>query len=267
MQLHEGYPTPQHRNAAHRIVERFKDRPAVDAVLLFCSCARGKATPDSCVDIAVLLGAGAGEADRRALEAEWTAFNTEHPDLKRLREVGAYSEVHLDFIDGQFFPRDQEYGGPQDNFELEIGNYLVYSFPLWERGERLGVLRSHWMPFYPDDLRAHRLAMVRRMCLNNLHHIPLYAKRGLYFQCFDRLYNAYREMLQAVFLSHRVYPIAYNKWIREQVEEWLELPGLYQSISHLFEIGSFESQELVAKAHVVGELLERYAPAEQAADG
>jgi predicted nucleotidyltransferase len=266
MELQAGYPTARHATAAHRIVELVKDRPPVDAVLLFCSCARGKATVDSCLDIAVLLGAGAGEADRRALEAEWTAFNADSPDLKRLREAGAYSEVHLDFIDGEFLPRDPELGGLQDSFELEVGNYVVSSFPLWQRGDRLARLRSQWLPFYPEDLRAHRLDMVRRMCRNNLRHIPLYAARGLYFQCFDRLYNAYREMLQAVFISRRVYPIAYNKWIREQVEEWLGLPDLYRSISHLFEIRSFESEELVRRASQVEELLERYAPAERIGD-
>ena len=58
--------------------------------------------------------------------------------------------------------------------------------------------------------------------IRNLHHIPLYIKRGLYFQSFDRLYNAYQEFLQALFISRCTYPIAYNKWIREQVEEIAE---------------------------------------------
>ena len=51
--------------------------------------------------------------------------------------------------------------------------------------------------------------------------------RRLYFQPFDRQYNAYREVLQAMFITWRAYPIAYNKWIREQVEEILGLPELH----------------------------------------
>jgi hypothetical protein len=101
--------------------------------------------------------------------------------------------------------------------------------------------------------------MVREYCLNNLHHIPLYVERGLYFQSFDRLYNAYREFLQALFIARRTYPIAYNKWIREQVEEILGLPGLYAQLSHLFEISRFESTEIAAKAIEVEELLDEYA--------
>ena len=101
--------------------------------------------------------------------------------------------------------------------------------------------------------------MVRGYCLNNLHHIPLYIERGLYFQSFDRLYNAYQEFLQALFISRRTYPIAYNKWIREQIEEILGLPELYAQLSHLFEIKRFESAELADKALEVEQLLEKYA--------
>jgi hypothetical protein len=109
-------------------------------------------------------------------------------------------------------------------------------------------------------LRQQRLNKVRWYCLNNLNHIPLYIERGLYFQSFDRLYNAYREFLQALFIARRMYPIAYNKWIREQVEEILGLPELYGELSHLFEIKQFESYEIAEKAREVEQLLEKYAP-------
>src|SRR5260221_12445297 len=112
--------------------------------------------------------------------------------------------------------------------------------------------------FYNDELRQQRLDMVRWHCLNNLHHIPLYIERGLYFQSLDRLYNAYREFLQALFIARRTYPIAYNKWIREQVEEILRLPELYEQLTHVFEIKRFESMEIVEKAIEVEELLEKY---------
>lgn len=102
--------------------------------------------------------------------------------------------------------------------------------------------------------------MVRWHCLNNLHHIPLYIERGLYFQSFDRLYNAYSEFLQALFIARRTYPIAYNKWIREQVEEILELPELYEQLSHLFEIKQFESSEIADKAKEVEQLFDEYVP-------
>ena len=92
-------------------------------------------------------------------------------------------------------------------------------------------------------------------------HSAVYRARGLYFQSFDRLYNAYQEFLQALFIARRTYPIAYNKWIREQIEEILGLPELYAQLSHLFEIKRFESAELAEKALEVERLLEEYAPA------
>ena len=89
----------------------------------------------------------------------------------------------------------------------------------------------------------------------------MYVERGLYFQSLDRLYNAFREFLQALFIARRTYPIAYNKWIREQVEEILGLPELYAQLPRLFEIQHFESQEIAHKAKDVERMLEDYAPA------
>jgi hypothetical protein len=67
-----------------------------------------------------------------------------------------------------------------------------------------------------------------------------------------------------LFIARRTYPIAYNKWIREQVEEILGLPELYAQLSHIFEIKQFESNEIAEKAKEVEELLEKYAPSTSA---
>ena len=198
MKLQEGYPTQQHQRAAKRIADSFESSRMVDAVLLFCSCARGKATPDSCLDIAVLVKEGLTDPDRRKLELQWEDLNAGSMDTIELRKVGKYSEVHLDFITVDFMAKDQELGAEQDSFELEIGNYIAYSVPLRQNNDHLERLRSKWLPYFSDELRKHRLEMARSNCVNDLHHIPLYIKRGLYFQCFDRLYKAYKEFLQAL---------------------------------------------------------------------
>jgi hypothetical protein len=208
----------------------------------------------------VLINEASLLAQRESLEAEWAHFQKTSPIIQSLQQVGQYAEVHLDFINGIFTPLDQEEGGAQDSFELEIGNYLVYGAPLWQSGDYLASLKQRWLPFYDDVLRQHRLALVRHNCLHNLAHIPLYVKRGLYFQSLDRLYNAHRELLQAVFISRRVYPLAYNKWIHEQVDEILGLPQLYEALTHIFEIKSFESPELAEKAQMLENLLQEYAP-------
>lgn len=260
MKLEATYPTQEHQRAAETIVDFFVSNYKIDAVLLVNSCARGKATRDSCLDIVMLAKPDQGRSQLSVLEAGWAEFEQSNQDMHALYKVGKYSVVHPDFIHGIFDPREQDEAAGPDDFEVEIGNFLAYSVPLWQGSDYFSQLQGQWLPYYNDELRRQRLDRVRWYCLNNLHHIPLYIERGLYFQSFDRLYNAYREFLQALFIARRTYPIAYNKWIREQVEEILGLPELYTQLSHLFEIKQFESSEIADKAKEVEQLLEEYAP-------
>ncbi len=250
-----AYPTPEHARAAQAVVELFSAVPEAEAVLLTCSCARGKASRDSCLDVSVLV-----PPDRTPgrVEAFWEAHRHDEP-FRRLDAVGRYSHVDLVLLDGVFEPRPRGWTDGPDEFELEIGNALAWSVPLWARGGRLADLRQRWLPYYGDALRAARLADARRYCRNDLDHIPLYVERGLCFQSLGRLWNAFREFLQALFISRRVYPIAYDKWIREQVAEILGLEPLYRELTALFEISRLESDELAQKAAALGALLERYA--------
>lgn len=263
MQLDPVYPTPEHERATQSIVAFFSRLPETETVLLVNSCARGKASRDSCLDIAVLVLPAVLLIHKERLESAWDSFYKTEPVFRELEGAGKYAEVHLDIIDGDFKPQVRDWTAGPDSFELEVGNALAYSVPLWQRSDYYEQLRAKWLPYYGDDLRKERLAMARRFCLNNLDHIPLYLARGLYFQSFDRLYNAYREFLQALFIARRTYPIAYDKWIREQIEEVLGLPALYEQLTHLFEIGRFESDEVARKAADVRRLLEAYAPAER----
>jgi hypothetical protein len=172
--------------------------------------------------------------------------------------VGKYAEVDLEFSDGDFVPKSRGWTTGPDDFELQIGNALVYSVPLLEKGEYFQQLKERWLPYYNEALRRERLAAVRRYFRNNVDHIPLFIERQLYFQAFDRLYNMFQEFLQALFIARRTYPIAYDKWVREQVEEILGLPGLYQQLPKLFEIQRFESQEIADKAEDLVGLFEKY---------
>lgn len=260
MKLEPAYPTLEHREAADAIVEYFVSNYKIDTVLLVNSCARGKATRDSCLDIVLVTNPDDPRSSLQALELGWEEFEKSNQAIQDLYKVGKYSVVHPDFIHGIFLPQEQDEAAGPDDFEIQIGNFLVYSVPLWQGSDYFNQLRQQWLPYYNEELRQRRLERVRWFCLNNLHHIPLYTARGLYFQSFDRLYNAYREFLQALFISRRTYPIAYNKWIHEQLVEILNLPDLYNQLSHLFEIKKFESTELSDKANELEELLDRYAP-------
>ncbi|MDQ2690462.1 MAG: hypothetical protein M3Y68_00340 [Chloroflexota bacterium] len=256
-----AYPTPQHQAAAEDITDFFVTRYSIDAVLLVNSCARGKATRDSCLDIVMLARPDPSRSSLSDLEKGWTELEASNKTIQALYNVGKYSVVHPDFIHGVFTPGEQDETAGPDDFEVQIGNFMAYSVPLWQGSDYFEQLKARWLPYYPDELRQRRLQRVRWFCLNNLHHIPLYIERRLYFQSFDRLFNAYREFLQALFIARRTYPIAYDKWIHEQIVEILGLPELYEQLTHLFEIKHFESHELAEKAKEVEDLLEKYAPA------
>ena len=257
-----AYPTPQHAAAAESVTDFFSHQAAVEAVLLMGSCARGKASSDSCLDILVLVRPKTLASQRRELEALWSKRYTTSPVFQELLTVGGFSHVDLDFVDGVFNEPQHGWTSGADEFELEIGNTLAYSVALWERG---GVrasyyreLQAAWLPYYNENLRRTRLAMVLRYCRNNLAHIPLYAPRGLHFQCFKRFYHAFEEFLQALFISRSTYPIAYDKWVKEGVVELLGLPELYARLPHLFELGNFESDEIVSKGRQLEDLIHEY---------
>jgi predicted nucleotidyltransferase len=255
-----AYPTEQHARAADRVTQFFSSQKDVEAVLLTCSCARGKASRDSCLDIDILVRPETPPDRRQALEAAWAAETMSQPVYAELKAAGLYSQVDLNFCDGQFNPDGHGWTSGADEFELAIGNLLAYSSPLWVGGSYLDDLRHAWLPYYPEALRCSRAEMVRRFCLNNLDHIPLYVGRGLYFQAFNRLFHALGEFLQALFIQRRVYPIAYDKWVREQIVDILGLPELYPQLTHLLEIQVFESGEMIGKAESLRKLLDEYIP-------
>jgi hypothetical protein len=253
-----GFPTERHRLAAAAVAAYFSGVAEVDAVLQVGSCARGKAAPDSCLDIAVLVRPEVLATERAALQENWDQFHDSQAVFREGERLARYAFAEVDFFDGSFEPGYHGYTSGPDEFELEIGNRLVYSVPLLDQSSYLGQLKAHWLPYYGELLRGRRLAMVRRYGLNNLDHVAYFAARGLHFQAFHRLYDAYREFLQALFISRRTYPIAYDKWIREQVVEILGLPELYRELPALFEIGRFESEDITGKATRLSRLYEQY---------
>ncbi len=256
--MKEKYPSTGHETASKKIVDFFSDEKTVEAVILYGSCARGKASKDSCLDIMVLVSPEASSIARGELEQRWSNLYESEEVFKKLLKVGRYSHVDLSFIDGQFKPQPRDWTSGPDEFELEIGNTLVYSVPLWERGDYFKELKENWLPYYDEELRRRRLAKVRKYCLNNLDRIPLFVDRGLYFQAFNRFYDAFREFLQGIFISRRIYPIAYDKWIREQIEEILGLPELFQQLKGFLEVKRLDSQELTQKAGELEGLVEKY---------
>jgi hypothetical protein len=249
------FPTLLHGQAAEAVVE-FSLRSEVEAVLLVNSCARGVAIAESDLDLALLIDPALGPEHRRSMEQSFRAWYESRSVFRDLEKLSRFTRVHLDLFDGVFHPCTWDDGGGPDGFELEIGNRVAHCRPLWERSRAFAELRARWLPYYGDDLRRERLAMVRSSCRMNLERVRADVMRGLHFHAFDRLYHAFQEFLQALFIARRVYPIAYDKWIREQVAGWLGLRDVYAALPGILEVNHLESEELVDRALELSNLLE-----------
>jgi predicted nucleotidyltransferase len=253
-----AFPTVLHRQVAELTHDFFTAHRQVDTVLVVNSCARGQAVPESDLDLAVLVVRDATTQDVQALEKRWSDFSAAHPLVRQLKDVGPFAQLHVDVFDGRVTPLIWDEGGGPDSLEVEIGNRVAYGVPLHDAGSHFQDLQSKWLPYYEDDLRMSRLTMVRDACVHDLEHVPFFVRRGLHFQAFDRLYKAFQEFLQALFIARRTYPLAYNKWIREQVEGWLGLPDLYRELPPILSVRDIESAELVDKANALRVLSERW---------
>lgn len=249
------FPTLVHGHAAEAVVE-FSMRSEVEAVVLVNSCARGSAVPESDLDLALLVDPALSVEHRRSMEQSWKAWYESRSVFRDLEQLSRFSRIHLDLFDGDYRPQVWDDGGGPDSFELEIGNQVAHGLALWERSRAFADLKSRWLPYYGDDLRRARLAMVRSSCRLNLERVHAGVTRRLYFHAFDRLYHAFQEFLQALFIARRVYPIAYNKWIREQVVDWLGQPDLYPQLAPILELQNLESDELDYRGNELLDLLE-----------
>jgi hypothetical protein len=236
----------------------FSAHAHVDTILVVNSCARGWAVAGSDLDLAVLILPESGSQQVQSLATLWQQFIGTQPLIHRFRSTGRFAQVHVDVFDGRMLPTLWDDGGGPDYFEVEIGNRVAYAAPLHEPGRYFRELQAQWLPYYGEDLRLSRVAMVREACIRDLDAVPFYLGRGLYFQAFDRLYKAFQEFLQALFVERQTYPLAYNKWIREQVTGWLKLPGLYEELPPILSIRSIESAEVGEKAEALRGLLERW---------
>lgn len=254
MSTQPEFPTSVHRQAAEAVVHFAQGFP-VQAVLLVNSCARGTATPQSDLDIALLTDPALPAKEERSIEQAWRERYENDPIFRELEGLSRFAGVHLDLFNGRWVAESWDEGGGPDAFEIEIGNRVAYSVPLWEGGSAFTDLQKCWLPYYGESLREARLQMVNDACRLNLERVRFAAARGLNFYGLDRLYHAFQEFLQALFIAHRVYPIAYNKWIREQVEELLGLAVLYSELPSVLEVSQLHRDALIDKAEHVERLL------------
>jgi predicted nucleotidyltransferase len=250
-----GFPTQLHENTGRLVTDYFLNTPDVDTVLLVNSTARGKAVPESDLDFAILVAPGLTQTQIKNIETAWQIFSENQTVISEYKKSSPFAFLHLDIIDGQYIPGNQEAGEPIDYFEIEVGNQICHSLPMDKAGSFFLELQKKWLPYYNEELRMRRLALSAKACRYDLDHIPYLIKRGLHFHAFDILYKAFQKYLQTLFIDNKTYPIAYNKWIKEQVVEWLNMPDLYPQLSTIISIPEIESNEINEKAKILRGLL------------
>jgi predicted nucleotidyltransferase len=250
------FPTKLHQDAAEIVKDYFKNVGGIDTILVVNSCARGQAVPESDLDFAILVSPEINATQINVIITAWQTFSVSQPVILKYKQSNSYAHLHLDVIEGNYIPAFLEPGEPGDSFEIEIGNQIAYSVPMGKGGPYFQELQHRWLPYYDEAMRSARLAAIRNACKYDLDHIAVLIKRELYFHAFDTLNKAFREYLQVLFITHRTYPIAYNKWIKEQVVHWLRRPDLYQKILPILSISNIESDEMNGKAEMLLELLD-----------
>ena len=91
-----AYPSQEHERAAEAITSYFAALEEADAVLLMNSCARGKATVDSCLDVQVIVSPEAVDD----MDKEWRRHAAHDDAVAALLRAGKFSDLHLDVTDG-----------------------------------------------------------------------------------------------------------------------------------------------------------------------
>jgi predicted nucleotidyltransferase len=250
------FPTRLHEETAELVSDYFMQIPMVDTVLVVNSCARGQAVAESDLDFAILIKPGIPFVERIKIEKSWQSYMETKPTFSEFKKSGPFAQLHLDVIDGSYQPAIPEKGGPIDYFEIEIGNQLCYSAPMSHAGPYFKELQNKWLPYYNEELRLQRLKILVSACKYDIAHINSFVRRELYFQAFDLLYKAFQEYLQILFIANRIYPIAYNKWIKEQIVKWLNRPDLYPKLSPILSLSNIESNEIIEKTILLRKLLD-----------
>ncbi len=217
---------------------------------------RGQGSFDADVDVDVFV------EDTKFIDTLSSEFDIVGPSilesLKDSNDTGRFFDIglHIRTLNPQ--PKKRSWTDGPDEFEIELGHSFVYCEPVFKRGTAYDSAKEKILPYYDETLRSERLKEAGNFCLNNIEHIKPYVRRGLYFQEFKRLHDACEEFLQALFISKRVYPLDYDKWVEYELVEILKMPELYRRFVLLYELQKLESDELIDKGKRLRELFKKY---------
>jgi len=260
-----SFPHHNYKTTLTKFVNYFKDYPGVYAIVLTGSLARGKAVKGSCIDLFIFL-------PTKRLRSLASTINSRIEAYSRLGGQIAYYEgeveggiefgdvrVDVCFTDGRFNPRrEHSFDITRDDFETTVGNLLVYSVPLYQKGTKFQRLKQKYLPFYDDALREIRLKGTAEEFEYKIWKTRWLAERGEYLAALDALLEAHRIFLQHLFIKQRKYPIDYVKWLREQCIRILAMPELYQDITSIAGGIKLTKNGIFEKSNLLETLFVRY---------
>src|SRR6188768_1338402 len=108
------FPTIKHKDAADVVEQYFLKIANVDSILVMNSCARGLATPESDLDMAILVKPGTTADDMKAIGDAWQTYSSSNEAILKYRQSNQFAHLHLDIINGNYVPALIEIGEPLD---------------------------------------------------------------------------------------------------------------------------------------------------------
>ncbi|NTJ36368.1 nucleotidyltransferase domain-containing protein [Agrobacterium rhizogenes] len=247
-------PTEHHASVIDAVVDTFREIQEIEAVILTGSCARGQAAPDSDLDVQLLVP---NRSNSRKLSKTYTAAWCRV--LSERFATESVPSVEIEVSSGRFKPINIASEDAFLSFEIEIGVSVAHAVPLWDPGGAFGLLREAWLPFYDEHLRRKRSVAAFEGMQGSLNKVKSYARRDLHHAALASLHSAARFLLAALFIERRIYPVAYEKWIRWQLENLLGLEGVYAEFSAIKELERLDEKTLLAKVALCERLADRLA--------
>jgi len=249
-----------------KFVNYFKDYPGVYAIVLTGSLAREKAVKGSCIDLFIFLSPKHLRSLASTINSRIEAYSRLGGQIVYYKgeaiEGGIeFGDVRVDvgFTDGRFNRRhEHSFDITRDDFETTVGNLLVYSVPLFQKGTQFQQLKQKYLPFYDDALRGIRLKGTAEEFDYKIWKTRWLAERMEYIAALDALLEAQRIFLQHLFIKQRKYPIDYVKWLREQCTRILAVPELYQDITRIVDGIKLTKKGIFEKSNLLEKLFVRY---------
>jgi hypothetical protein len=165
----------------------------------------------------------------------------------------------LGFTDGDFKgDSENSFDITRDEFETTVGNLLVYSIPLYQKGKKFQRLRQKYLPFYDYRLRSIRLKGTAEEFSYKIWKTRWLAERGECFATLEALLESQRIFLQHLFIKERKYPIDYTKWLKDQCTEILAMPKLYPELISIINGIELTKNCIFEKSNMLEKLFRRY---------